>query len=133
MTVEDAKTIRKIGLKTLEDKRTLKRFAVEHGYSDSEIMKIVHAKTAEDILDILRDEPWHSGAPTESDLKGIDKRNEFCFVLCFNHPSGTVLSETLYRANMKKACFEEDEENLGEFDEMLPVPFGKAVWKRIRL
>lgn len=50
MTVSEAVEIRKIGLKTIESKGLLKKWAEEHGYSDRQVIEVVQAKTANELL-----------------------------------------------------------------------------------
>ena len=50
MTASEALKIRNIGLKTIESKRLLKKWAEEHGYSDRQIIEVVQAKTANELL-----------------------------------------------------------------------------------
>ena len=50
MTASEALEIRSIGLKTIESKGILKKWAEEHGYSDRQVIEVVQAKTANELL-----------------------------------------------------------------------------------
>jgi len=50
MTASEALEIRNIGLKTIESKGILKKWAEEHGYSDRQVIEVVQAKTANELL-----------------------------------------------------------------------------------
>ena len=49
MTASEALEIRNIGLKTIESKGILKKWAEEHGYSDRQVIEVVQAKTANEL------------------------------------------------------------------------------------
>lgn len=50
MTASEALEIRNIGLKTIEAKRILKKWAEEHGHSDKQVLAVIQAKTANELL-----------------------------------------------------------------------------------
>lgn len=50
MTASEALEIRNIGLKTIESKGILKKWAEEHGYSDRQVIGVIQAKTANELL-----------------------------------------------------------------------------------
>lgn len=50
MTASEALEIRNIGLKIIESKGILKKWAEEHGYSDRQVIEVIQAKTANELL-----------------------------------------------------------------------------------
>jgi len=50
MTASEALEIRNIGLKTIESKGILKKWAEEHEYSDRQVLAVLQAKTASELL-----------------------------------------------------------------------------------
>lgn len=49
MTFDEAREIKRIGLKSIEDKRKLKEFALKNNISEHDVVRVVHAKTWDEV------------------------------------------------------------------------------------